>query len=333
MDHAMDDRKKAKTRSAPVDVFGADRFTQDWGWERACVAFALSLFPGCAHLYVGLPRHAAAWSLIYLFVFIPAALAGYVLWSSTEAVYAGLVTAFGLFVLAGAVGPTLLALRGPRGTIARAEAGPSPSLHVLGTYAFLIHLGGCVEVAYFRQQCFTSVEMRGDCTVPLLEPGQLVRVLVSSYVRPVHGEIVLVALPNFPARRGSSAELGRVLAKPHDTVAWSDGVLVVNGQELDCTTRFPRKLLEQRGRRARRLRLFGGPAAISESEKVRAQNKEAWLTVDWSGDAAGPWLIRGGEYLILPPLCAAQGGTSGQGTQPTAAWLVPETWVRGRAVY
>ena len=327
----LDDRKTMKTQDAAVVTPRRGRFAEDWGWERAIVTFALSLFPGCGHLYVGLPHRAAAWSLVYLFVFLPACLAGYVLWSSTQTVYLGLAGAFGLFFLACALGPTLVALSGPRGTIARSEVRPSPPLHVLGTYAFLIHLGGCVEVAFFRHQCFTRVETRGECLAPILDDGEEVRVLVSPYVRPVHGEVILLARPR-GAEPVAETVLGRVLARPHDTVAWSDGVLMVNGHIVDCGKSFPRKRLEQSGRRARRGRIFGGPPPLAEYGGIEARGAETWPRVAWADGVAGPLLLRKKEYLVLPATCNER-VTLTTGAPPSEAWLVPESSVLGRAVY
>lgn len=290
-----------------------------WGrrvWRRALVAGALSLvIPGTGHLYLGRTARGLVWSAIYLLLVFPGALLTCVAFP-TPGFHALGWAAFllGGFLAFVATGAALSALGrgGRRGT--GAPAVQRPRLWVLESYAALVVLAMAGEASWLLAGGVTSARVRTRALEPLAAPGDSLFVLCSRHARPVHGEIVLLTISRPPGssqapggseqgglapREPEPIGLGRVIARPGDTVAAEVGELRVNGLLLDLGGPDQRRDLEKAGRAERRRRLVSLLPFVHDAPPPPVEVMRDGLR--WGCEQTwGPFVLPQDALLVLP---------------------------------
>lgn len=295
-------------------------------WRTAGTALGLSLlFPGCGHAYAGLPVRGAVWAGIYLGLVLPGAILAYIVWASWDAaVLTSIVGFLAAFLLLCGFGPLRVMLRGLE------QPRKRPAVWVLEMYAALVALGAALEVRWFLENCVDEARVQTSSLEPILAKGEAAVVLLSRYVRPVHGDVVLV-------RAGETRLLGRVLAKSDDSVEARDGRLFVNGIELALHRTDQRRELEQAGRAGRtvrRRRMVDLLPWIGRSASPIAIAGPGGF-VSWTERGWGPSTVPCGSTLILPdgilPDGILPGADAIAATSDGAARAAPSS-LRGRLV-
>lgn len=286
--------------------------------HRGVKAAVLSFFfPGCGHLYAGRPVRGVFWSAFFAGVLMPTALFSYVVLASFDRGALGRICLIVFIFLALCATGAFLASSGstkrrPPGASPRAPSRP-PHVGILGGHAAALTFLVAFETMWFLQTFLGTRAVETGAFEPLLARGQVVTVAYSRYVRPVHGDFVLFT----SGKEGGRELLGRVLAKPRDSIELKGGRLYVNGLEVDLR-RDQRKDLEKAGRRERRWRILPGqspsPASAEDSRE---------LTLN--GDAWGPFLVPEKRLLAIPDDVSVTGGV------PRAV-LIPESSLLGRAI-
>ena len=302
---------------------------QEWQWRRAGRVLLMALCPGTAHLAIGYPVRAFAWTLLFLSVVVPVGILFYLIGSYTPTVWSWIGGLSLLFYLLSARGPTLDTLVPHRRmAIHPARRGRYASRTLLLSYAAFVTFSVLFELVAFRLHYFESQRVEGERMAAILKGDGRVTVLVSRHVRPVHGEVVFFSEPRAfdpdlaPAER--PRRLGRVLAKPADTVAASDGRLIVNSIEVNPDSAYPRRRLEKKGRRARRVRFLTNLGNLLSSPEAPPN------TVEWNGQNWGPLVMPKGVYLLLPDV---RGDDVSRALSDTAAWTVTKGDILGRVVH
>ncbi len=295
-------------------------------WRAAATALALSAVPGWGHLYAGeIPRGSFV-AAGFLAVVWPLAVLCCVVWSFSAAapLWIGGVL-FGLSLLSG-LPPAgrLLLSRTPRCDLSGEPVPHSgASAIVFAAHGFLCLSLLVIETVWLLAGSLAVAPVRTDALLPELESGTEVRTLVSTYIQPVHGDVVLLAerVCDRCATGAPERILARVLAKPGDTVERSGSTLIVNGIEVDDDPGARRLELEQAGRRDRRYRairhLFAATVDLSEGE---------WTGVPRRGDA---WrcILPKNVYLVVPDIELERTGETEE------LWPVRGEEVLGRALF
>lgn len=279
-------------------------------WRSALAVIGLSvLLPGTGHLYVRHVRRAIACSLVFLLGVLPAAVFAFLVASSFtwKSVYwiAVVVVTFGL---ACALGPLLVVLRARRGAAERPK--PPPSRWVLGSYVAAGVLLAVLEAVLFLGPSLRTARVDSSALEPILSRGDTVTVLVSPYVHPVHGDVVLfrirlgseesAASPADSSGHRSFTRLGRVLAEGNDRVEAQDGRLLVNEVPLDLSRTDQAWLLAKAGRAERRRRALRSLLKPVEMLFPWLGEKVVQDVVRWDAQTLEPSVVPEGSLLILP---------------------------------
>lgn len=304
-------------------------------WRNAAIALALSVIPGCGHFYAGYAGRGLLWSAFFLGAVIPAAAFLYMILSFTAAAPFWILLCVGLLMLVSAVGSLLCVLgHAPRRFDGTRE---TPSLHPapwsIGVYAFLLLLTVVLESAWLLGPCLDEVPVRTKYLEPLAERHESVHVLLSEYVRPVYGDLVLfessAALVAFEDNEPREHILGRVLAVPGDAAGVKDCRLLVNGVWIDLKRNVQRRALDRAGRSVRQKALLsillGDVHDVSEH---RAQPLPL---------AGGEWklYLPRKTYLVVPDIELSEPPLVRVGTSELSAphaWLVEHSDILGRAL-
>lgn len=302
-------------------------------WRAASLAFALSLlFPGSGQLFTGSISRACLWSAAYLAFVLPGSIFLYVgLSSPGSGVYLGVAAFLLAFLLLGSVGPVRKSLWGPT------DSRPRRPLWLLESYAAVVALMVTLEVEWFLRNCFATKSVETSCLAPFVAPGDRLTVLLSSYVRPVHGDLLLLfrnPLEPGAVSAGTNplelSKLGLVLARAGDTIRSANGKLIVNGLELNLARSDQRFDLERAGRTERRrrffapLRLAGKAAGANPAELPRAvlDGSLPWGTAEW-----GPHVVpRGLCFMLLDAGDCVADPIGHQGV------FVQKAYIAGRAI-
>jgi hypothetical protein len=299
-------------------------------------ALALSVFPGCGHLYTGRPARAVLWGVLFLGGFMFPAMFAYYLWSYTSQVHSWLGMAFALFVLLAGRGPFFLALRG--GAAPGSSRHAPAAAHVLALYAALVTFLVGAELSWFEGRYFVEATVRSSRLEPFLRAGEPCRVALSVRVRPVHGDIVLYRSGEAPPGEAPSAEphlLGRVLAEPADSVELRAGKLLVNGLEFRfADPEFQRlhRELGGAGSDERRRRLLAGlPFLPGAPPELGSEAAGQARVVSLSGPDWGPFLVPERSFLLLPDL--ASGGAAVALEGEPCAHVVARERILGRVAF
>lgn len=299
-------------------------------WREARVVLSLALFPGCPHVYVGQLARGVVWSLVFLFIVLPLSFFLFFTWAFNENALFWVLVGLGTFLVFGALGPTVHAFRD-----SAPHAGVRPSIGI-AAYASVIVLAFAAESGWFLFNHLETVRVSSEFLEPLARQGDDTTILLSRYVRPVHGEVILFARsPDRAAREDDRRCLGRVIAKPGDAVSLEKGEVLVNGIRIDFERSDQRRRLEKAGRGIRRERfvtsLFGAEADLSaiRDRRVFLQGE------DWT------LVLPAGSYLVAPDVrlpIERSGETSPGEREPPSpsrvpvAWLVDRTAVVGRMI-
>lgn len=307
------------------------------------VAFALSfLLPGMGHLYLGRWKGALLWSLTFLGLVVPAGVFGFILWPWPGiSAYFYVSLAVALFLVACGTGPARTALRLRRGE----DQGPSPrraATWMLESYAAILILAATFEVQWFVAMSIGRVRIHTERLAPLYARGDEAIVVLSRFVRPVHGDVIL--LKGLGERDGgpgavAGMTLGRVLAKEGDTLWAGGGRLVVNGVEIHLGRTDQRRAIERAGRGQRVRRAIHVPFLTPPEPKIAS---DAWkVGVSWGAGEWGPFYLPADSFLAL--LDAEEGGSGapqvgtlgseGRGVpRPSRAVLVHKGDIAGRVI-
>lgn len=323
----------ARRAPKPVEVGRAGRrgFREGSGRREAGLALALSVFfPGAGHVYAGRWLRGLVWTVLYLGLVLPAWIFSYMIWAPFSGAALWLTLGLLAFLLLCGTGASRLARRGGRARGSEARAAPPPPMPVrpwvLGSYASILLLGAGLELFGFLGSCLCTLGVKSSSLEPLLSKGDQVKVLLSSYVRPVHGDVVLFR----SSPRESGRALGRVLAKAGDTLSLRGGKVIVNGLELDLERNDQRWELEQAGRKERSRRL------LSPLPPLRGEGPLPWkdpsgggLSADW-----GPFLLPRDRCIVIPDI---EGDLDLGGSNVEARWteavLVPKRDTLGRVLF
>ncbi len=339
----------AKGRARPVGAkAAAGNESRAGNWRRAGIAVALSVcVPGSGHVYLGSYARGAIWSAVFLGIALPGAIFSYIVWSTWDV---GVILSIGAFLaaflLGCGVGPARRGFRSASRDLAGRVA--RPAVWVLESYVAAVALGTTLEVRWFLESCFDWEEVKTAALAPLFSRGDAVTVLLSSYVRPVHGDVVLCrASWTGPEREaaGTVLELGRVLAKPGDSIQARQGKLIVNGITLELARNDQRWDLEKAGRRERRRRALSSiplfPFAVPQAGSLEGASRLGRLS--WEGIDWGPFVLPRDTSMILPDESASAPVSPGEAPAPPAGGppslsarfqgqLVQKADILGRAV-
>ncbi|HVR74748.1 MAG TPA: hypothetical protein VMT52_10470 [Planctomycetota bacterium] len=307
------------------------------------VAFWLSfLLPGMGHLYLGRWKRALLWSLAFLGLVVPAGVFGFILWpwpGISSYFYVSLAVA--LFLVACGTGPARTAIRIRRGE----DQGPSPrraATWVLESYAAILILGATFEVQWLVAMSIGRARVHTERLAPLYARGDEAVVVLSRFVRPVHGDVILlkgVGVKDVGPGAAPERTLGRVLAKEGDTLWAGDGKLVVNGVELQLARTDQRRAIERAGRGQRVRRAIHVPFLAPPEPKI---GSEAWkVGVSWGAGEWGPFYLPADSFLVLldaeeggsgAPRVSAPGSEGRGAPRPSRAVLVHKGDIAGRVI-
>ncbi len=286
-----------------MDVIGARGSHDSDHWRKALTAFALSfIFPGAGHVYAGSLLRGCLWSIAYLSLVIPGAILLYIgLSSPGSGVLLAVVSLIFVFLLLGAVGPVRASLRA-----AHAPQACKP-LWLLEGYAALVALGLTLETGWFFRSCFVVKAVKTYCLSPFVSQADRLTVLLSRYVRPVHGDLLLCQ-PRASITACNASEptsllrLGLVLAREGDTICARGGKLLVNGLDLALRRSDQRLELERAGRLERRRRFFAPLRLVGRSIggiAVDLPPTALEAPLQWGGPDWGPYVVPQRRYYML----------------------------------
>jgi len=285
--------------------------------REAAVAFWLSaFFPGCGHVYAGKWGRGLVWASLLLGLLVPGMISVYIVWSSFSAAllfWLGLTAL--VFLLASGAGAARLVLRG-------LALVPTRPVWVLEAFAALVALGVVLEVRLLLTSRLEPLVVTSSRLEPLYASQEEVTVLISGYVRPVHGDVILYRVPHAGAGESPLRLLGRVLAKPKDSIAARGGGLLVNGILLDLKRSDQRWALEKAGRAERRWWHSRGENLDPERQGERVD----WRSGDW-----GPFVLPLDTLLVLSDEPGAQSTAVSGETLPSGT-LVQKRDILGRVV-
>jgi hypothetical protein len=296
-------------------------------WRDAAIVFGLTmLVPGCGHAYARRWVAAILWSLLFVAVAFPAAMFAFAVWSSfSPAALPWISVMMLLVVLACAAGPTASALKGQLFADRRRVVAPA-GIGLLASYAaaFTVLLG--IEIVWFLVACLETRTTETSRLEPLLPAGRKVTVLLSRYLRPVHGDVVLCRMPAAGGGGGAAPEvLARVLARPGDTIQSRAGKLLVDGVEVDLRRNDQKKALEKAGRAERRRHLLPG-------SKPPSGGLANGSVLDWGGSDWGPHSIPEPCWLVVLDVGDMEVGSDGSSGPPAKGALVGKDHLLGRAI-
>ena len=300
-----DQTRTVRARPGPREAI-AEESREPSGLQRAMKAALLSLFfPGCGHVYAGRASRGVVWSVAFVGLVLPVCLFAYVVLGSFDrGALARIAFVVLLLLLVCAAGAYRSVSRGDPGSPAR-----TPPLGILGFHAAALTFLVAVEVIWFLQTFLGSRLVQTPSFEPFISAGQAVTVAYSRYVRPVHGDIVLLA------GSGNRLMLGKVLAKPRDRMELRGGALLVNNVALDLRS-DQRRELERAGRQDRRRRILPGQRAPDAATDGGGFSLEG---EDW-----GPFTVPTQSFLVIPD------EVMGTPRAERAAVLIPESSLRGR---
>jgi hypothetical protein len=257
------------------------------------------------------------WASLLLGLLLPGIIFVYIVWSSFSAAlffWLGLTAL--AFLLACGAGAARLVRR-------RLAAIPPRPIWVLEMFAALVALGAVLELRLCLTNRLEPFVVTSSRLEPLYGPHEEVTVLLSGYVRPVHGDVILYRSPHGGSGESPLRLLGRVLAKPRDSIAARDGGLLVNGMLLDLKRTDQRWALEKAGRAERR-RWWHSRG--QDLDPQRQGGRIDWRSGDW-----GPFVLAPDTLLVLRDERGTQSTTVNE-EAPPAGTLVQKRDILGRVV-
>ncbi len=299
-------------------------------WQQARVVLSLALFPGCPHVYLGQPVRGLVWSLLFLLVVLPFGFFLFFAWAFSESALFWVLTGLGAFVVLGAFAPVVHAFRT---SSRRPDRRPSVGVAL---YAGVVATVVAAESGWFVLNYFETIHVASEFLEPLIGRGEEATILLSSYTRPVHGEVILFARsPDRAVREDSLQNLGRVIAKPGDAVSLQSGGVFVNGIRFDFERDDQRRELESAGRRVRRERLVTNLFSREADLSMVRDRRVSLRGEDWK------LVLPAGSYLVVPDVrlpgaesasTPSRDGEPGVLAPSPVAWLVDRSDVVGRMI-
>jgi hypothetical protein len=296
---------------------GRSRPLADW------TPFFLSfLVPGAGHAYVGCMGRGICWSVAFLAVVLPGMVIAYLVGCDAGATLL-IVLPLACLLFCAACGASALRRSRDAGAAARRRR----PLWVLEAYAALVSLAAVLELRAFLDGSLTTCTVETSALAPVLERGERCLVVVTKYVRPVHGDVVLLGheVPGGRSAVGGSpqpgARLARVLAGPGDRVERRDRRLYVNGIEIDLSRTDQQHAIEMAGRKLRQ-QLVRAIHAVSERTDAAPGLPGSF---EWESEAGGAAAILVQSALIVPDASGWEG-------MPRRALVVHKKDIVGRAL-